>query len=37
MGSNFGYDDSSSAVISPVNDNPMILDMDFPMAGFVVT
>jgi hypothetical protein len=37
MGSNFNYDDSSSAVISPINDNPMILDMDFPMANFVMT
>jgi hypothetical protein len=33
----FNYDDSTSAVIRPVNDNPMILDMDFQMANFVLT
>jgi hypothetical protein len=37
MDSDFNYDDSTSAVIRPVNDNPMILDMDFPMASFVLT
>ena len=37
MGANFDYDYSSNVVIRPVNDNPVILDMDFPMASFIVT
>ena len=37
MDSKFDYDDRSGAVIRSVNNNPMVLDMDFSMAGFVIT
>ena len=37
MDSDFDYDDGPCAVIHPVNDNPMAFNMDFPVAGFVVT
>lgn len=37
VGANFYYDEGLSTLISPVNDNPVILDMNFPMSGFVVT
>jgi hypothetical protein len=37
MDFDFDYDDGPCAVLHPVNDNPMAFNMDFPVAGFVVT
>ena len=37
VGANFYYDDGLSPVIGPINDNPVIIDMNFSMSGFVVT